>query len=69
MPWNGRSSVPGRVRVCAAAKACPQNGPEEPELGVGELWVLPFNTQLLFCYQILTKAFNSLNPVCKTGLK
>ena len=46
-----------------------KNGPEEPELGVGELWVLPFNTQLLFCYQILTKAFNSLNPVCKTGLK
>lgn len=69
MPWGGRSRVPVRMRVCAAAKAFPQNGSEEPQLGVGELWVLPSNTQLLFCYQILTNAFNSLHSVCKTSLK
>lgn len=70
-PWDGRSRLPGRVRVCAAAKARPQNGPEEPELGVGELWVLPSNTQPPFCYQVLTNTFSPFpsNPVCKTGLK
>lgn len=52
MPRARRSRVPGRVWVCAAAKPWPPDRPEEPELGVGELWVLPTKSSRRFADQL-----------------